>query len=138
MQRNKNLRALSSEHHRALTLSREIKKACQNGTNDSVLIERIQNVFMNELLPHFDIEEQAILPELAKIGEDALVQRTLDDHRRLKDLLADLDDVNNLLNFAENLKEHVRFEERELFEACQSLLDPTTLEQIGTEINRIQ
>ena len=132
MQRDKNLRYLSSEHHQALALARDIKKACQDGSNVQELIAHVKVVFKSKLLPHFEIEEQAILPELTKVGEDALVLRTLEDHKQLKKLVADLDESDNLRKFAETLKEHVRFEEHELFEACQSSLDQTILERIGT------
>lgn len=132
MLRDKNLKKLSSEHHRALALARDIKKACQAGSNDQALIAHVRAIFKNELLPHFEIEEQAILPELAKVGEDALVQRTLEDHKQLKKLVAALDELDNLRKFAEALIVHVRFEERELFETCQSSLDQATLECIGT------
>jgi len=132
MLRDKNLRDLSSEHHKALALARDIKKACQDGTNNQALIAQIKAVFETELLPHFEIEEQAILPELTKVGEDTLVHRTLEDHKQLKKLVSDLDELDNLMKFAQTLKDHVRFEERELFEACQNSLDQATLERIGT------
>ncbi len=131
MQRDKNLRDLSSEHHKALALARDITKACQDGSNDQELIARVKAIFKGELLPHFEIEEQAILPELTKVGEDALVQRTLGEHKQLKKLVAGIEELDNLRKFAETLKEHVRFEERELFEACQNSLDQTALERIG-------
>lgn len=131
MLRDKNLRDLSSEHHQALALARDIKKARQDSSNVQELVARVKTIFNNKLLPHFEIEEQAILPELTKIGEDALVQRTLEDHAQLKKLVANLDELDKLIKFAETLKEHVRFEERELFEVCQSSLEQTALERIG-------
>lgn len=132
MQRDKNLRNLSSDHHKALALARDIKKVCQDGLNDDELITRVKAIFKTELLPHFEIEEQAILPELTKVGEDVLVQRTLEDHKQLKYLVRHLGELDNLTKFAEKLKEHVRFEERELFEVCQSSLDQTALERISS------
>lgn len=132
MQRDKNLRNLSSDHHKALALVRDIKKLCQDGSSDQVLIARVKAIFNNEILPHFEIEECSVLPELTKVSEEALVQRTLEDHKQLKNLVIHLDQSDNLIKFAEKLKEHVRFEERELFEACQSTLDQAALDRIGS------
>ncbi len=131
LQRDKNLRDLSSEHHQALGLAREIKNVGQDKAAIHALIARVAKVFKEELLPHFEVEEQAILPELQKAGETILVERTIADHVELKRLVAALDEQGNLQKFSECLKAHVRFEERELFEVCQRALDCETLAKIG-------
>ncbi len=93
-------------------------------------------MFDNELSVHFDIEEKSILPELVKIGEHKLVKRTLDDHIKLRQLIKELDERGNLLMFSKILKEHVKFEEQELFEACQNKLEPEVMESIGQVCDR--
>lgn len=130
MQRNKYLRKLSSEHHQALTLARDIKKACDANESLDALIKRVEGVFLAELLPHFDVEEQVILPALNLAGETSLVTKTLQDHAHLKKLITNLAGPGNLLAFSLALKEHVRFEERTLFEVCQSVLPDDVLATI--------
>ncbi|MCW8935593.1 MAG: hemerythrin domain-containing protein [Gammaproteobacteria bacterium] len=136
MKRDKNLRDLSSDHHHALRLTRKINHAIRDNDNISVLIKQVREIFDNELSVHFDLEEKSILPELEKIGEHKLVKRTLDDHLKLRQLVDKLEEPGNLLMFSKILKEHVKFEEQELFEACQNKLEPEVMESIGRICNR--
>lgn len=136
MKRDKNLRNLSSDHHHALTLIRKINHAIRDGDNIAVLIKQVKEVFVKELSLHFDLEEKSIIPELEKIGQHRLVKRTLDDHLKLRQLVDKLDEPGNLLKFSKILKEHVKFEEQELFEACQNKLEPEVMDSIGQICNR--
>lgn len=130
MRRHQYLRNLSSEHHQALALARDIRKACSTNEQQDALIKRVEEVFATELLPHFDLEERTILPALKRVGETSLVTKTVADHAHLKKLAASLADPGNLLAFSSALKEHVRFEERTLFEVCQSELTEDELATI--------
>jgi len=131
MKRNKNLRKLSSDHHSALSLARKIDKATKDNQDHYDFTHQVIEIFNNDLLPHFTIEEQAILPELKKIGQRELVSKTLEDHAQLKSLANNLVQPGNLRKFGKLLKDHVRFEEKILFEACQNLLDDAALNSIG-------
>lgn len=123
MKRHPQLQDLSREHHGALKLARAARQAAESGEMDAMtaFAQRAVRLFASELDPHFRVEEQGILVALARAGENELVQRTLSEHaelRRLAMLLSDPDAVT-LLRFADLLAAHVRFEERELFEAAQ-------------------
>ncbi|MDO9596377.1 MAG: hemerythrin domain-containing protein [Azoarcus sp.] len=130
MKRDPSLLALSREHHTALSLAIRLKKTVQSG--DPLRIEEARdNVvvrFAAELEPHFAEEERTLLPRLATLGEVALVDRTLDEHRSLRALVRKLADPAAthaagafLAEFGDLLTAHVRFEERELFERAQVL-----------------
>ena len=128
MKRHPQLQDLSREHYSALKLARAARQAAESGEMDAMtaFAQRVVRVFATELDPHFRVEEQGILVALARAGENELVERTLSEHaelRRLTMLLSDPDAVT-LLRFADLLAAHVRFEERELFDAAQTLLDP--------------
>jgi hemerythrin-like domain-containing protein len=73
---------------------------------------------------HFRIEEQSLLPLLRSAETLPLAQRTLADHQQLRELLDGLQqkDIEALNRFGECLMAHVRFEERALFPAIESLL----------------
>lgn len=131
MKRDKHLRQLSSDHHQALTLVRKIERFLSKGLDHTTLVSEVRQVFLSELSVHFDIEEQTLLPELEKIGESALVERTINDHIEMRRLVQQLNELGNLASFAMRLKAHVRFEEQELFEACQTLLSANSLRAIG-------
>lgn len=129
MHRDRRLRGLSSDHHHALVFARTIRRALGSGDSPDGVGERLRAQFARELEPHFRIEEQVLLPALAARQEHALVERTLADHARLRELAAS-DDASSLIDFATHLERHVRFEEREMFPACERELEPATLEEV--------
>ena len=130
MKRERYLRDLSSEHHQALGLAREISTRVAEAVNLPALCDRVRSVFTTELTPHFVFEEQVILPELARLGESELVARTLKEHRQLRELVTRLDEDGALNEFAQLLKAHVRFEERTLFAVCQERFDAQAIAAI--------
>jgi hypothetical protein len=117
------LRGLSSEHHQALVLARRIAQAGRSAGADARLVDEVLGSMRDQLEPHFAVEERSLLPALAAVGETALVERTLADHRHLRELAAHLAAPGALPAFGRQLAAHVRFEERELFEVCQQRLD---------------
>lgn len=124
MQRHASLQDLSREHHTALRLALDARRAAASGDPARVraAAQACAELFPRELEPHFVAEEIELLPLLAQAGEAALVARTEDDHAQLRALAAQLPaaDAALLQRFAELLTEHVRFEERELFEVVQT------------------
>jgi hypothetical protein len=127
MKRHPDLLQLSREHYGALKLARDARRTAASGDAREVaaLAQRVVQVFPVELDPHFCVEEQGILLLLAQAGQHALVARTLADHAELRRLVQVLatPDADSLLHFADLLGAHVRFEEREVFEAAQASLD---------------
>jgi hemerythrin-like domain-containing protein len=127
MKRHPDLLQLSREHYGALKLARDARRTAASGDAREVaaLAQRVVQVFPVELDPHFCVEEQGILLLLAQAGQHALVARTLADHAELRRLARALatPDADSLLHFADLLGAHVRFEEREVFEAAQASLD---------------
>lgn len=126
MKRIPALQPLSREHHTALTLAKACERAAQS--RDEVRIakacQRVIQAFSAELEPHFQIEEQSLLPLLHSTENKPLEQRTLADHQQLRALLDGLqqNNIEALDSFGKLLSAHVRFEERELFPALESLL----------------
>ena len=131
MKRHPDLLQLSREHYGALKLARDARRTAASGDAREVaaLAQRVVQVFPVELDPHFCVEEQGILLLLAQAGQHALVARTLADHAELRRLARALatPDADSLLHFADLLGAHVRFEEREVFEAAQASLDTHTI-----------
>mgnify|MGYP000380303196 CR=1 FL=1 len=111
MKRSAALTPLSREHHQALVISKRISDL-GNLPDDSLsrYWQQVRDTFAAELHAHFLQEEEGFGDAL----EGELKQRFLSDHVRLRDLLQQTDQESILL-FAECLKAHVRFEERELF-----------------------
>lgn len=124
MKRHHKLQDLSREHYSALKLALEVKRAAASG--DPARIETAAAAcvadFVSELDPHFVIEENTLLPMLTDPEEAELVQRILQDHAALRLLAAQLRQpgVSKLLDFAELLTAHIRFEERDMFPAVEA------------------
>ena len=126
MKRHPDLLQLSREHYGALKLARDARRAAESGDVREVaaLAQRVVQVFAAELDPHFCVEEQGILVLLAQAGTHELAARTRADHAELRRLAKSLatPDADTLLRFADLLSAHVRFEEREVFEAAQEAM----------------
>ncbi len=133
MQRHQALRKLSSDHHTGLVLARRARDAV-NGNLQTQTDAWLTVVayFQAEMDAHFRLEENGLLPVLLRAGEKRLVERTLYEHETLRQLITE-NRAENLLRFAELLTAHIRFEEKELFETAQRLMDADTLEVLGRE-----
>lgn len=129
MKRHEKLQDLSREHYSALKLALLAKRAAQSGLSEQVLAASATCVasFASDLEPHFQSEENTLLPALRASGALELVAHTERDHLELRGLVSRLQnpDAETLLAFAEHLTAHVRFEERQLFEAFELLLKKT-------------
>lgn len=127
MKRHAQLLTLSREHHAALRLVLNARRAASSGQRSALEALAVECVeaFAGELGPHFVVEETTLLPLLVTAGEDALVARLESEHRQLRELAGRLlpPAAPVLLAFAERLSAHVRFEERELFAVVQGLLE---------------
>ena len=130
MKRSSALLALSREHHTALSLSVRIARMADAEAEAALLI-RVPAVFDAELEPHFQEEEQGLMPALVAAGELALVSRTLAEHGAMRNLMIHIrsGDVVSLKLFGQQLAAHVRFEERELFATAQDVLSADYLNQ---------
>lgn len=131
MNRDRRLRGLSSQHHQALVIARALtREPLRWGPAEGeALVER----FARELEPHFAIEEEVLLPALRAAGEVALAERTQADHDALRAALPAIGagDGEAARGFGRRLGEHVKFEEREVFPACERLLAEGVLAEVA-------
>jgi hemerythrin-like domain-containing protein len=134
MKRNDALRDLSDDHHGALVLMRRCREAV--GAGDAAIAEawrRARRAYEDELRPHFEIEEAHLLPGLEEIGEAHLAKRIREEHEELRAALHAAETTDRDLSaFAAKLEAHVRFEEREVFEATQERLPDHVLDAIAS------
>lgn len=139
MKRIAALKALSIDHHHGLVLARKAKKTAAKVLKKTELLEiwiELQTHGENVLIPHFKIEESYIAAALNVLNDpdvNHLANRLFSEHETLRQLLF-TDDVHNsarLKQFGELLEQHIRFEERELFEVVQTKLDDQTLRTIS-------
>ena len=134
MKRDRRLRQLSDDHHQALVLARRATSAASVEPEAlAALWDEVTRRFHSELAPHFSIEEQYMLPALERAGGAALAKRTRDEHAELRRIVSDdgHDLATRLDRFGTLLRDHVRFEERVLFEAVQERLSDAELEAVS-------
>jgi hemerythrin-like domain-containing protein len=128
------LRDLSDDHHTGLVLARRCRQAGRPDSTSSpeAAWEEVLEAFSSHLEPHFQIEEQHLLPGLDAIGEASLATRIREDHSALR-TLRESEAVSRALldRFGELLESHIRFEERQVFERTQHRLPAHTLTDIA-------
>jgi len=138
LKRLRELRRLSEDHHHGLVLARKAL-AARDSVAAAKVWREVEEKFPTELEAHFGIEEDHLAPPLRRAGEEGLVKRLLEEHRRLRSVLGEASErsVHALHQFGTALEAHIRFEERELFEAAQRLLTPEELESIEKACRRL-
>ncbi|HZJ20989.1 MAG TPA: hemerythrin domain-containing protein [Pricia sp.] len=128
IKRSRDLQPLSRDHHHSLLLCWKIR----TGFSKDVAVERIKRyadwLFEHHIRPHFEIEEKHLFPILGNSNER--VKKAISEHRRLRRLFNDTEDIDKTLSLIEEeLEQHIRFEERILFSEIQKV---ATEEQLKT------
>ena len=124
MKRHESLRPLSRDHHHGLVQARKLSLAETDRESLAVAAAHFILFWERELERHFQEEEEVLLPMVAKyLAEDAdRVGATLRQHAEIRGLVTALVaaqptdyDKNLLAQLGAALREHIRFEENELF-----------------------
>ena len=130
IKRDKALIQVSRDHHHGLLLCWKIR----TGFSKGIEVERIKRYadwfFETHLLPHFNLEEKYIFPILGDHHE--LIKRALTEHRRLIGLFKNNLEIERSLSLIEKeLEQHIRFEERVLFNEIQKIATKAQLKLIS-------
>lgn len=131
MKRDPRFHGLSSEHHQALVLARSLTEEPRAWTPEDGVALGLR--FLLELEPHFCVEEEVLIPALRRAGAASLVDRIAEDHAFLRRSVqaARTGDERAARAFGERLRDHVRFEERELFPTCGETLPDEVLDEVA-------
>lgn len=124
------LQPLSREHHHALLLSWKIRSGLRKNVEANRIKKYCDCFFDNQLLPHFEMEENHLFPILGK--EHDLVKQGVEHHRELQQLFKEQTaSVENLQKIADLLDRHIRFEERILFNEIQKAASAEDLKKLA-------
>jgi hemerythrin-like domain-containing protein len=140
MLRDKNLIPLSRQHHQALALCVRIDRAIRSSdVNLEAWQAEIQQQFESEIGVHFTAEENALFPAAARFSDlQPLIQELLTEHAILRDYFAHASarelDLQSLEVFGQKLAEHIRKEERQLFEGMQRVMSSSELDGLGEAV----
>jgi len=136
MKREKFLWPLTQSHHRALMAAKRVREGLSNPDSGNspdlgrALSAEIKDLYQGELQKHFWDEEKMLVLYEGHMGrEEPEPARIRMDHRLLESLL-DKEDRESLLQFADTLTAHVRFEEDVLFGRIENVLDESEKQAI--------
>lgn len=129
MKRHPALVRLSDDHHHELVLARRLQHAAAAAPEERLRVaEEYVTQFFGETTEHFRREEEILFPLYARhAGATPLLERILREHMELHGLARELRaqaavgevPPETLDTLGSLLHDHVRVEERELFEEIQ-------------------
>lgn len=139
MLRDKNLIPLSRQHQHALAMCVRLDRSLAKGDADLIVWqEEIVGIWESEIRFHFEAEEKVLFPAAERYAQ-ALIKQLLFEHEMLRGFFAQAQarrlDVGNLRALAETLSQHIRKEERQLFEECQRQMPADEMARIGAAID---
>ena len=143
LKRQATLQPLSREHMGGLIQARSLRQAADLDRASRVrAIDGFLEAWRSEIRAHFDDEERLLLP---LVSSPVLRERLLDEHgilRRLaeeceRDPEAAANDTDLLRQIGVRLHDHIRWEEREFFEAVQRD-HPEALAALASEASSIE
>jgi len=137
MKRHAALRQLSSDHHSGLVLARRVSKLAAD-SDLGAAAHNLLTAWRTEIGPHFVAEEEWLLPLFARYSapDHPLIMETLRQHVRMRALVDEIEEnlatpsLPLLQALADALREHIRFEENELFPAIEAALPETQLQRL--------
>jgi iron-sulfur cluster repair protein YtfE (RIC family) len=129
IKRHISLQPLSREHHQGLLLSWKIREGLRRKLEPERIKRYVIWFWQQHLLPHFNAEENDLFPLLPADHEH--VKKALSDHQYLKLLIEQDTDLADTLNrIAIELENHIRFEERILFNEIQEVIPEKDLKAL--------
>lgn len=129
LKRAEYLKALSREHHQGLLLCWKIKTGIAKGVSFSRIKVYLDWFFLNYLQPHFQIEEKYIFPILG--NHHVLIKKAIQEHKIITGLFTDTTQIEvSIKQIQIDLEQHIRFEERVLFEEIQNIATTEDLAEI--------
>lgn len=130
LKRHEALKPVSREHHHGLLLSWKLREGFKYDIDMKRMKKYVDWFWKEHLKPHFEFEEKYVFPILG--SSDKLVLRALEEHKRLAGLFNSNDKIRDRLEaIQKELTDHIRFEERILFDKLQEQASEDELEMLA-------
>ncbi|MGI8892999.1 MAG: hemerythrin domain-containing protein [Bacteroidia bacterium] len=130
IKRHERLQPLSREHHQGLLLCWKIRTGIDKNIDLTRIAKYCDYFFEAHIIPHFEAEEKFVFPILGFDNE--LIKKAVQDHIELKKLFKKNGEGKEVLQMIEKkLEDHIRFEERVLFNEIQEIASKDDLEKIA-------
>ena len=142
--RHTSLQPLSRQHHQGLLASLLLEKGLKKNASLKLMRDFIIQFWEDELRVHFEKEDLLFLPLAYKypVLIEALTQLK-NEHQEIRLIIQKLNNearaeqLETIASFANALEKHIRFEERQLFNAIQEALPEDELEEFNSELDSI-
>jgi hemerythrin-like domain-containing protein len=136
MKRDVSLQPLSRQHHDALMACLMIEKGVRKHTDLKILQDFTRQVWENDISRNFTLEENYLVPHLRQNKfPEYILQSLLRDHELLRVLSQRIlnggASYQGFLAFSTLLEQHIRFEERLVFEKAQEMVPEQELMKVG-------
>ncbi|HET56619.1 MAG TPA: hemerythrin domain-containing protein, partial [Ignavibacteria bacterium] len=101
------------------------------------------NKFKEEIVPHFEAEELILIPFILGKNKriDILSEEIVGEHKKISELIElirnEVDIEENLDNLGNLLSEHIRKEERELFQLVQEVFSEEQLSKLLNQFSHL-
>lgn len=136
IKRNENLVKLSKDHHVGLLFCWKLRQGVKYHIETDRMIKYVKYFWAHHFSGHFKEEEEILFAPI----KDKEVQKAMADHQKIK-IFVDKISVSGmenegdvLLEFADTVDEHIRFEERVLFPHLQEKLSVKQIKKIGGQL----
>lgn len=126
---------LSKDHHFGLLLSWKIRKGDELHVPVDRVIRYVIHEFETDLEHHFREEEELMFNKMP--AGDTMRIRAEEEHKLIRSYIAQMKEDNSekaLNDFSKLLENHIRFEERELFNHIQETFSSEQLTEISDQI----
>ncbi|MGN6600919.1 MAG: hemerythrin domain-containing protein [Ginsengibacter sp.] len=136
LKRDENLLKLSRDHHAGLLFCWKIRQGVKYHVAVERMIEYIRYFWDHHFATHFKEEEEFLFAQV----RDKEVQKALDDHEKIKTFIDQVsvsgmeNEEDVLLELADTVDDHIRYEERVLFPHLQEKLSEDQLKTIGEQM----
>jgi len=136
VKRNQHIVKLSQDHHASLMFCWKIRQGIKYHVAAERMIKYIQYFWEHHFSSHFKEEEEFLFAPL----HDEKIQKAINDHQKIKTSINEIafpgseNQEDLLLELADMVDEHVRYEERILFPHIENELSEDELENIGKQI----
>lgn len=136
--RHPSLVPISHDHHHGLVAAQRLERGDSAYRDITGIPASIVALWDRELADHFAIEEEIVFARSYSDRTTGMIARVLQEHRDIRAIVEECAGGNCSETAARKLgtllKEHIRFEERELFPAIQEELTSEALQRLGAEI----
>lgn len=145
MKRDPALVRLSWDHHHGLVFARRIEQELPAASDEEAarIYADLVSFWAAGLLPHFRAEGECLLARLLRHlpHESDAVSRLQRDHLSMESFVALMRDTSDpavrrqaLADFGELLRDHIRWEELELFQVTQEQLTAEEMAALGEQL----